>query len=133
MAFLLHRRSGGYPLGRSTDDSRYRCVYIEWCCDLAPTIPLSNVKMRLRDPEDIEPNGGHQWTTWKEWYGDLSRLFHGFVHMPVFNFCQRRIRSRIVELDYDKAKEMFYEEDKKFWDKEQELIKDQHDPISEPR
>jgi len=36
-----------------------------------------------------------------------------------------------VELDYDRAKEMFYEEDKKFWDEEQKLIKDQHDLISE--
>jgi len=36
-----------------------------------------------------------------------------------------------VELDYDRAKEMFYEEDKKFWDEEQALIKDQHDLISE--
>jgi len=34
-------------------------------------------------------------------------------------------------LDYDRAKEMFYEEDKKFWDEERELIKDQPDPISE--
>jgi len=36
-----------------------------------------------------------------------------------------------MELDYDRAKVMFYEEDKKFWDEEQELIKDQHDLISE--
>jgi len=104
---------------------------VEWCCDCAPAIPLPNVKLRRRDPEDIEMNDGHQWTTWKEWYGDLSQLFHCFVHMPVFNYCQRRIRSRIVELDYDRAKEMFYEEDKKFWDEEQKLIKDQHDLISE--
>jgi hypothetical protein len=67
---------------------------VEWCCDLAPAIPLPKAKMKLRDPEDIELNGGHPWTTWKEWYGDLSQLFHGFVHMPVFNFCQRRIRCR---------------------------------------
>ena len=104
---------------------------VEWCCDCTPDIPLPNVKLRLRDPEDIEMNDGHQWTTLKEWYGDLSQLFHCFVHMPVFNYCQRWIRSRIVELDYDRAKEMFYEEDKKFWDEERELIKDQPDPISE--
>lgn len=82
--------------------------------------------------EDIELNGGSPWTTWKEWYGDLSQLFHGFVHMPVFNFRQSRIQSRIVGLDYNKAKEMFYEEDKKFWDEEQDMIKDhQYDPVSE--
>ena len=104
---------------------------VEWCCDCTPDIPLPNVKLRLRGPENIEMNDGHQWTTWKECYGDLSQLFHCFVHMPVFNYCQRWIRSRIVELDYDRAKEMFYEEDKKFWDEEQALIKDQHDLISE--
>ena len=92
---------------------------------MAPSIPLPDAKMRLRDQGDIELNSGHPWTTWKEWYGDLSQLFHCFVHMPVFDFCQRRIKSRIVELDYDKAKEMFYEEDKKFWDEAQELINDQ--------
>ena len=105
---------------------------VGWCCDLAPAIPLPDAKMRLRDQEDIELNGGSPWTTWKEWYGDLSQLFHGFVHMPVFNFCQNRIQSRIAGLDYDKAKEMFYEEDKKFWDEEQDMIKDhQYDPVSE--
>jgi hypothetical protein len=102
---------------------------IEWCCDLAPAIPLPSVKLRLRDPEDIEMNDGLQWTTWKEWYGDLSQLFHCFVHMPVFNFCQDRIQSKMVELGYDKVKEMFYEEDKKFWDEEQELITDEPDHI----
>jgi hypothetical protein len=106
---------------------------VEWCCDLVPDIPLPNVRLRLRDPEDIELNDGHQVTTWKEWYGDLSQLFHCFVHIPVFNYCQRRIRSKILELDYDRAKEMFYEEDKEFWDKEQELIKDQNDRIFERR
>lgn len=94
-------------------------------------MPLPNVRLRLRDPEDIELNDGNQETTWKEWYGDLSQLFHCLVHIPVFNYCQRRIRSNILELDYDRAKEMFYEADKEFWDKEQELIKDQNDRIFE--
>lgn len=105
----------------------------EWCCDGIPDIPLPKLKLRLRDPEDIEANDGHQWTTWKAWYGDLSQLFHCFVHIPVFNYCQRRVCSRFVELDYDGVKEMFYDEDKEFWDEEQSLIKDQHDLISEER
>jgi len=104
---------------------------VELCCDVTPAIPLPNVKMRLSDPEDIELSGGQEWTTWKEWYGDLSQGFHSFIHIPVFNFCQRQIKSRIVELDYGKIKKIFYEEDKKFWDEERELIKDQPDPISE--
>ena len=90
----------------------------ELCCDMVPTIPLPSAKKRLRDQEDIELNGGNPWTTWKEWYGDFSQLFHCFVHIPIFNFCERIVQSRIVELDYDKVKEMFYEEDKRFWDEE---------------
>ena len=74
--------------------------------------------LRVRDQKDIELNGGNPWTTWKEWYGDLSQFFHCFVHIPIFNFCERIVQSRIVELDYDKIKEMFYEEDKRFWDEE---------------
>jgi hypothetical protein len=104
----------------------------ELCCDLAPSIPLPGAKKRLKDQEDIELNGGNPWTTWKEWYGDLSQLFHCFVHIPIFNFCERRIQSRNVELGYDKVKEMFYEEDKSFWEEEQALTQDlQHDPVSE--
>lgn len=97
---------------------------IEWCCDCMPAVSLPKVKLRLKEPADIEMNDDKTWTTLNDWYGDLSQLFHCFVHMPVFNYCQRRIRSRIVEMDYDKAKEMFYEEDKAFWDEEQELIKE---------
>lgn len=93
----------------------------ELCCDMVPSIPLPSAKKRLKDQEDIGLNGGNPWTTWKEWYGDFSQLFHCVVHVPIFNFCERRIQSRIVELGYDKAKEMFYEEDKRFWDEEMNL------------
>ena len=90
----------------------------EFCCDIIPSIPLPNAKKRLRDQEDIELNGGNPWTTWKEWYGDLSQLFHCFVHVPIFDFCQKRIKCKFIELDYDKVKEMFYQADKRFWDEE---------------
>jgi len=103
----------------------------EGCCDLTPVPPLPNIKLKLRDSDDIELNGGLPWTTWRQWYGDLSQLFHIFVSVPVFNFCQSRIRCKMVESDYDKLKEMFYEEDKKFWDEEMDIITDRRDPISE--
>ncbi|GAH89079.1 unnamed protein product, partial [marine sediment metagenome] len=35
-----------------------------------------------------------------------------------FYFCRKRIRCKSIETDYSKAKEMFYGEDKEFWDKE---------------
>ena len=70
---------------------------------------------------DIDISGGGEWTTWQEWYGDLSQLFHCFVHVPIFDFCQKRTKSKLLEIDYQKAKEMFYEEDKEFWDREMEI------------
>lgn len=94
---------------------------VEICCDMIPSIPLPDAKKRLRDQEDIELNGGNQWTTWKEWYGDFAQLFHCVVHVPIFNFCEKRIQSKVVNLDYDKAWEMFYQEDKRFWDEELNL------------
>ncbi|MEW6214016.1 MAG: hypothetical protein AB1478_02245 [Nitrospirota bacterium] len=57
--------------------------------------------------------------------GDLKQVFHCFVHMPVFDFCQKKIKCRYIEIDYDRAKEMFYEQDREFWDKEMEIL----DPI----
>ncbi|MBW1728557.1 MAG: hypothetical protein JRJ62_13500, partial [Deltaproteobacteria bacterium] len=86
-----------------------------------PPIPLPAKKKKLKDQEDIELNDGNPWTTWKEWYGDLNQLFHCFVHIPIFNFCMRIVKTRFVELDYDKVKEMFYEEDKEFWEEEMSL------------
>ena len=91
---------------------------VEFLCDLTPSISLPKIKMRLKSREDIEFNGGSDWTTLRDWYGDLSQVFHCFVHMPVFYFCQKRIRCKSIEIDYSKAKEMFYGEDKEFWDKE---------------
>lgn len=98
---------------------------VEWCCDVVPPIPLPRVKKRLMGQEDIGLNADNPWTTWKEWYGDLSQLFHCFVHMPVFNFCERVIRSRAVEIDYSKLKEVFYVEDKEFWDEEMSLSQEE--------
>ena len=94
----------------------------EMLCDLIPPISLPMIKKRLKNSEDISMNGGNQWTTWKEWYGDLSQLFHCVVHMPIFNFCQKKTRLKSIAFDYDKVKEMFYEEDKEFWDKEMEIF-----------
>ena len=93
----------------------------ELCCDMIPSIPMPDAKKRLRDQVEIELNGGNPWTTWKEWYGDLSQLFHCFVHVPIFDFCQKRVKCKFIELDYDKVKEMFYQEDKRFWDEEMNL------------
>ena len=89
----------------------------ESLCDLIPPIPLPKRKRRLKNKEDIEFNGGSEWTTLRDWYGDLSQVFHCFAHIPVFDFCQKRIKRKFIEISYDRAKEMFYEQDKEFWDK----------------
>jgi len=80
-----------------------------------PPIPLPNIKFRLRDKHSIEFNQS-EWTTFREWYGDLNSLFCGVIHMPIFGFCWDRIETKHIEMDYDKLKEMFYTKDKDFWD-----------------
>ena len=87
----------------------------EFMCDIIPPIPLPDIKFRLKDKDSIKFNQS-EWTTVREWYGDLSQLFHSVIHMPIFNFCWDRIESKYIEVDYDKLKEMFYEEDKEFFD-----------------
>ncbi|MBM4446666.1 MAG: hypothetical protein FJ023_04850 [Chloroflexi bacterium] len=89
---------------------------IEWLCGIIPHIRFPKVKMRLKDAEEIEFNDGSKWTTLQDWYGNTSHFFHLHVHLPVFYFCQRRIKFKSIEIDYDRAREMFYESDKKFWD-----------------
>jgi hypothetical protein len=96
---------------------------IEFICDIIPSIPFPKVKLRLRDPEDIEINGS-EWTTWKEWYGDLNQYFHLFAHCPVFEYCRDKMKSQSVDITYEKAREMFYDSDRKFFD-QQEAIGDE--------
>jgi len=92
---------------------------IEWVCGIIPQIRFPKVKIRLKDADDIEFNdGGSKWTTLQDWYGDTNQFFHLHAHLPVFNFCQSRIKVKSIEIDYDRARAMFYESDKKFWDEE---------------
>jgi len=90
-------------------------------CDIIPSIPFPKIKLKLKDPDDIEIQGG-QWTTWKEWHGDLNQYFHVSVHSPVFEFCQNKIKTKSVDITYDQAREMFYEHDKKFFDQEEKWV-----------
>ena len=90
----------------------------EFICDRIPSIPLPKIRMKLKDQWDVELNEGNKWTTLRDWYGDLSQAFHCLVHLPVFHYCQKKINLKYVEIDFDKAKETFYKEDKEFWDKE---------------
>ena len=89
---------------------------IEFICDIMPSIPFPKVKLRLRDPEDIEINES-EWTTWKDWYGDLNQHFHLFVHCPVFEYCNKKMKSQSVDITYEKAREMFYDSDRKFFER----------------
>ena len=88
----------------------------EFICDIIPPLPLPDIKFRLRDKFSIECNDGQEWTTIREWYGDLSQLFHSMIHIPVFDFCRNKIKDKRIDFDYDKLKEMFYKENKEFWD-----------------
>lgn len=91
----------------------------EFLCDIFPPIPMPNIKIRLKDKDSIELNES-EYTTIKEWHGDFQQLFHIYIHMPIFNFCNDRIETKDIEIDYYKLKKLFYAEDKEFWDERYE-------------
>jgi len=92
---------------------------IEFICGIIPSLPFPAVRMRLKDPDDIGFIGS-EWTTWKEWYGDLNQYFHVQVHNPVFYYCQRKMASRSIDINYDQARGIFYRFDKKYFDRAEE-------------
>lgn len=101
----------------------YAPVWVFWLgdifnflCDKIPSIPLPPIPLRLFDEISIEFNDGKKWTTLREWYGDLQGLFHSCVHDKIDNFCERRTDTKSIEVPYTKARKVFYDKDKVFWD-----------------
>jgi len=99
---------------------------VECICGMIPSIPLPKIKMKL-NKEDTNFIG-HEFTTWKEWYGDTNQWFCLNVHMPVFYYCNSKKKVHIIPVDYKKLKEVFYESSKEWWDHEikiaEEMIAD---------
>jgi len=83
-------------------------------------IPLPKIKMKLKDLGDIEANG-EEWTTWHDWYGDLSQLFWVYVYDPFFQWYNKKIDEKVIDIPYRKLRKLFYAVDKKFWDKQEEI------------
>jgi len=83
-------------------------------CNVFPAIPLPKIKFRLKDKEEIIDNGG-KWTTLKEQYGSLDHVFHLYVHVPIYDFCWKRIETKDIKIDYYKLKGLVYDEDREFW------------------
>jgi hypothetical protein len=75
----------------------------EFICDRVPSIPLPNIRMKLKDRWDIEFNEGNKWTTLRDWYGDLRQAFHCLVHLPAFHYCQKKINRKYMEVDFNEA------------------------------
>lgn len=102
------------------EEAPFYIFFLDWLteslCELVPAIPLPRIKIRLKNPDDIEDNDGKRWTTLDEWYGDWSQAFHLFVHMPVFDFCNARTNGRAISVGYKRLRKIFREKDKKYWD-----------------
>ena len=93
------------------------------CGYLIPAIPFLKIPLRLKDDE-LEWNDDKRWTTYKDWYGDLSQWFHAFVDMPVFNFCNKFEKHYSIDVPYHKLRKSFYKIDKEFFDQEEQSAKE---------
>lgn len=93
------------------------------CAYLIPAIPFLKVPLRLKDDE-LEWNDDKRWTTWRDWYGDLSQWFCGCVDMPVSHFCNKFKKDYSMEVSYHKLRKSFYEMSKDFWDEEEQRAKE---------
>lgn len=88
-------------------------------------IPLPKIAMRLKDLGDIEDNDGKEWTTWYDQYGYWCCLYSLFIWSPVWAWITKRmVGNRVIEVPYDKMRELFYEDDKKWWDNEEEAVEE---------
>lgn len=97
-------------------------------CDRIPALPLPPIPLRLFNEGSIEFNDGRKWVTLREWCGDLRGLFHLYVHTPILNYCFGRTDGRVIQVNYNKARKVFYDKDKEFWDDHEamcEEIKDE--------
>lgn len=70
---------------------------IQRVCDIIPPIPLPSIKMKLSEECN---DGDEEYTTWKEWYGDVQQLFHSFVCCRVSEYCWRKTTSTSIALPY---------------------------------
>jgi hypothetical protein len=91
----------------------------DFICEHAPSIPLPNIKFKLNDKEDVKFHGS-EWTTLKEWYGDLNQVVHLKIHEPILDFFWKKTTEINIEVPYSKLRKLFYEKDKEWWD-EQEM------------
>jgi hypothetical protein len=78
----------------SLEEGPWWAFVLPWIfnCMWIPAIRFPAVPYRLKDQEDISGHGS-EWTTWREWYGDISQMFHIYVCSPVDHFCDKHIRS----------------------------------------
>lgn len=59
----------------------------------------------------------------KDWYGDFGQFWHGYVCITIFDLCYKYKNKKEynLEIDYDKCKELFYEDNKLFFDEQEKF------------
>lgn len=66
-------------------------------CHWIPRIPLPPIKIK-RDNEIYKLG---------EYYGTIGDLFHLYIHMPIFNWCYRKIKETNIRFPYQMLDELF--------------------------
>ncbi len=90
-------------------------------------ISFPNIFPKKRDPiEDcvcknleIKCDNHDKLYTLKEWYGDLGQFWCGHVCQNIFGWCWSKTKCTSLDITYDKCKELFYEDNKEYFDEQE--------------
>lgn len=87
-------------------------VFLEWLsmriCDSIPSIKLPRIKFRLKDKKDWDfTDNNDGWTNLRDWYGDISQVWHLFICIPVIDLVFKYTKTGIIDLPFNFAREKF--------------------------
>jgi len=81
---------------------------VSWICYFIPFIKLPKIKFKLKDKSSWDFTENEDgWTNLREWYGDLSQLWHAFICIPVTDLVWKYTKMKVIDLPFNFAREKF--------------------------
>lgn len=66
-------------------------------CDYFPKISLPKIKITVDNEK----------TNLKEYYGTFGDLFHVFIHIPIIDWCYKKIKINWIHFPYEELKKLY--------------------------